>query len=108
MFKLKETPESIQFSDTMEIVDTLYEFSPTEFSNGTTTNLENQNNGSCKLFAFAQLQGLSKQETLNCFGQFYTQDVLQNPKGDDHQNIRNFITHAWDGIVFKGKALQEK
>ncbi|MDB4335190.1 HopJ type III effector protein, partial [bacterium] len=65
-------------------------------------------NGSCKLFAFAKLQGFSKEETLTCFGGFYTKDVLGNPTGDDHQNIRNFMVYGWDGIQFQQEALKEK
>lgn len=106
--KLKNTPESIEFAETMDIVDQLYSFTPTEFKNGAVVNEEGHNNGSCKLFAFAQMQKFNKEETLMCFGKFYTKDVLENPTGDDHQNIRNFITHGWDGINFKGIALQEK
>ncbi|GAK84871.1 type III effector HopPmaJ [Vibrio ponticus] len=39
------------------------------------------------------------------FGDFYRKDVLGNPDGDDHQNIRNFIAHGWNGIKFEGQAL---
>ncbi|WP_139314840.1 HopJ type III effector protein [Saccharicrinis aurantiacus] len=106
--KLKNSPESIEFAETMDIVDQYYSFTPTEFKNGEVVNEEGKNNGSCKLFAFAQIQKFTKEETLMCFGKFYTKDVLENPNGDDHQNIRNFITHGWDGINFKGVALQEK
>ena len=91
-----------------EVIDALYNFTPTEFKNGNTVNLENQNNGSCKLFAFAKIQKFTKEETLMCFGKFYTQDVLKNPEGDDHQNIRNFINFGWNGIEFKGEALSPK
>ncbi|TLX73008.1 HopJ type III effector protein [Labilibacter sediminis] len=106
--KLANKPTSIEFTDTMAVVEELYNFEPTEFVNGNVTNEENQNNGSCKLFAFAKLQNFNKEETLMCFGKYYTQDVLENPEGDDHQNIRNFITYGWDGIKFKQQALQEK
>jgi hypothetical protein len=57
-------------------------------------------------FFVAKLNGLSKEETLACFGAFYRNDVLQNPEGTDHQNIRNFIEFGWDGIEFEGQALQ--
>ena len=67
-----------------------------------------QNSGSCKLFAFAQMQGLSEQQTLACFGDFYWQDVLPDPEGRDHQNIRNFIKTGWAGIEFSKMPLTEK
>lgn len=106
--KLSNSPIEIEFSETMAVIDELYSFTPTEFKNGNIINKENQNNGSCKLFAFAQLQRFSKEQTLACFGQFYKQDVLKNPDGDDHQNIRNFINFSWEGIEFKTNPLKEK
>jgi len=48
---------------------------------------------------------LDAQQTLACFGDYYRVDVLQNPEGVDHQNIRNFMTYGWDGVAFKGEAL---
>ncbi|WP_188863865.1 HopJ type III effector protein, partial [Aliivibrio fischeri] len=46
--------------------------------------------------------------TLACFGQYYRHDVLENPQGDDHQNIRNFMVTGWAGVQFKTQALQAK
>lgn len=106
--KIKETPEEVSFSDTMETIDGLYAFVPKAFKNGDTYNEAGQNNGSCKIFAFAQLHELSKEETLSCFGTYYRNDVLKNPEGDDHQNIRNFIKFGWEGIEFEGKAISMK
>lgn len=102
---LKTTPESIQFSDTIAVIEANYQFTPTRFRNGELTNEAEQNQGSCKLLSFARLQGLSVAETLACFGQYYREDVLQNPEGTDHQNIRNFSKYGWDGVVFEGEAL---
>jgi len=106
--KLANHPLEIEFNDTMTVIDQLYSFTPTVFKNGEIINETNQNNGSCKLFAFAQLQQFSKEETLACFGKFYTKEVLENPNGDNHQNIRNFMTHGWKGIQFKEVALKGK
>lgn len=105
---LDDLPESVEFADTMSIIDTLYDFTPTEFRNGEVVNAAGQNSGSCKLFAFAQLQGLSEQQTLACFGAYYRADVLQHPDGTDHQNIRNFIKSGWAGIKFAGEPLTVK
>ena len=98
----------VEFAQTMQIIDDNYEFTPTGFKNGDTFNEANTNNGSCKLFAFAQLHQLDTQTTLNLFGRFYSEDVLKNPEGDDHQNIRNFMQYAWQGIEFSGTALSKK
>lgn len=106
--RLKETPESIEFTDTMAVVEENYTFTEARFTNGNTVNEAGQNSGSCKLFAFAKLNGLSKDETLACFGAYYRADVLEHPDADDHQNIRNFMVHGWDGIVFDSEALAAK
>lgn len=34
--------------------------------------------------------------------------VLNTPEGTDHQNIRQFMQHGWDGVTFEGEALQAK
>ena len=106
--QLENAPYEIQFKDVISFIDEHYDFTPTKFTNGNTVNEANQNNGSCKIFSFAKLNDLSKEETLNLFGEFYREDVLKNPKGTDHQNIRNFMTSGWDGIAFEGKALSRK
>ncbi|WP_310379511.1 HopJ type III effector protein [Flavobacterium sp.] len=104
--KLKQTPQTVSFSDTIAVVEENYSFTPTVFDNGTQHNAAGESSGSCKVFAFAQLQNLSQGETLACFGAFYFEEVLENPEGTNHQNIRNFIKTGWDGIQFEGEALQ--
>jgi hypothetical protein len=106
--RLKDEPESIQFEDSMTVIESNYNFTPTTFRNGEILNEAGQNNGSCKILAFGQLNGLSVDETLACFGKFYRDDVLGNPEGEDHQNIRNFMQSGWDGVSFHGAALMPK
>lgn len=106
--KLKNTPDSIAFNDTMAVIEANYGFTPAAFKNGELMNEQGQNSGSCKLFAFAQLQGLSPQQTLACFGAYYRDDVLKNPAGTDHQNIRNFMKTGWAGIKFDNNPLMLK
>ena len=106
--QLEKSPETIIFKDIITYIDENYDFAPTKFTNGNTINEANQNNGSCKVFSFAQLKNLSKEQTLSLFGEFYREDVLKNPDGTDHQNIRNFIEFGWDGISFEGEALKKK
>ncbi len=96
--------EVLDFAETIAFIDGQYLFHPTAFSNGAVSNDAGQNNGSCKIFAFAQREQLTPQQTLSLFGQFY-QDVLASPAGDDHANIRSFMQHGWAGIQFKGTAL---
>ena len=105
---LAETPEAVQFEDTMQVIEAHYDFSESEFRNGEVVNAAGQNNGSCKIFAFGLEQGLSAEQTLACFGQFYRNDVLGFPENSDHQNIRNFMVHGWNGIQFSQTALIAK
>ena len=103
--KLKLDVKSISFQDTIAVIDENYFFTPTVFSNGNQLNKAGENNGSCKIFAFAKLNQLNKLQTLACFGSYYFEDVLQNPEGTDHQNIRNFMEYGWEGIRFEKEAL---
>ena len=106
---IKLTPESIDFNDVMDVIQENYRYQETEFKNGLgdsiIVNAAGTNEGSCKIFAFARLNNLSLNETLACFGSFYRVEVLQQPEGTNHQNIRSFIKHGWDGISFNGDAL---
>ena len=102
---LSHHPDQIEFSEAMAVIDQHYSFSPSRFINGGTVNEKDQNNGSCKIFAFALLNTLSVPQTLACFGTYYRDDVLANPHGEDHQNIRNFMISGWEGIKFESAAL---
>jgi len=42
------------------------------------------------------------------FGRFYREDVLGNPEGNDHANIRNFMESGWGGVKFDSPALTIK
>ena len=106
--KIKQTPESISFSEVISHIDSNFDFTPTRFKNGDTVNEANQNNGSCKIFSFAKLESLNPNQTLNLFGDYYRKDVLENPAGENHQNIRNFMKYGWEGISFEGEALRKK
>ncbi|PZO27992.1 MAG: type III effector [Flavobacteriaceae bacterium] len=104
---MQELLNKKSFPETIAFIDENYNFTPTNFKNGNQINNANQNNGSCKIFAFAKLNQFTKEETLNLFGDFY-QDVLNTPEATDHQNIRNFMIFGWEGIVFDGEALKMK
>ena len=106
--QLKSDPTTISFDDTQAVIDQEYVFTPTQFENGAADNAAGENSGSCKLFAFAVLQNLSEDETLACFGDFYQKDVLGNPDGEDHQNIRQFMAEGWAGISFEEEPLKKK
>ncbi|MFD0792562.1 HopJ type III effector protein [Mucilaginibacter litoreus] len=98
---------SLAFSDVLTFINTYYEHQPTAFKNGDVYNESTQNQGSARVFAFAQLNNLSAEETLYLFAEHY-QSVLAHPDATDHQNIRQFMANGWPGIVFEGTALIPK
>lgn len=104
--QLINKPEQVQFNDVMAFIAAHYQYQPVAFSNGEVINKLGENEGSCKIFYFAMLNDLSVQQTLHCFGDYYRNDVLKNPDGDDHANIRNFINTGWPGVSFEGVALR--
>ncbi|GGF30371.1 HopJ type III effector protein [Echinicola rosea] len=106
--KISQNPEAISFQETIQYIEENYRFTPTRFTNGNVVNDAGQNNGSCKIFSLGRLLSLSAEQTLNLFGDIYRKDVLGNPHGEDHQNIRNFIINGWEGIIFEGTALEKK
>ena len=106
--KLTETPEKLNFSDTISTIETNYNFKPSAFKNGDLQNANSENLGSCKIFSFAIKQGFNKKETLACFAQYYFVDVLEKPNGTDHQNIRNFMNTGFESLVFDSETLTEK
>jgi hypothetical protein len=97
----------IAFSKVIEFIETYYQHQPTAFTNGDAHNEATQNQGSAKVFAFAQINDLSKEDTLYLFAEHY-QSVLAHSEATDHQNIRQFMAHGWSGVAFKGVALTAK
>ncbi len=109
--QIKRFPEKTEFNDVISIIDEHYRYIPTRFTNGTDNdvviNTAGENEGSCKIFSFARINNLNKEQTLNCFGQYYRDDVLNNPDQSDHANIRTFIRYGWEHVTFEGDALKE-
>ncbi|MDB5127511.1 HopJ type III effector protein [Mucilaginibacter sp.] len=99
---LKEN--TLAFNNVIEFIETYNQHQPTAFKNGDAYNEATQNQGSAKVFAFAQINNLSAADTLYLFAEHY-QSVLATPTATDHQNIRQFMAHGWPGIVFEGEAL---
>ncbi len=106
--QLNTFPEAVDFASVIDFIDSFYHFTATSFNNGELSNPAGKNLGSCKVFAFAKQHGLDEQQTLACFGSYYREDVLANPNGNDHQNIRNFMKTGWGGINFSDDALTLK
>lgn len=110
--QLREYPETVEFDQVINAIANNYSYTPGNFSNGKGADrIENSagsNEGSCRIFAFAKLNQLDKISTLACFGHYYREEVLKNPNGNDHANIRNFIRDGWDGITFDQQVLKPK
>lgn len=101
------TNTPVSFQETIAVITEHYTYQPIEFSNGSLVNAAGTNEGSCKIFAFAFIHQLSEQQTLSLFGDYY-HEVLNDPDGSGHQNIRNFIRNGWQDVVFNGVALTTK
>jgi hypothetical protein len=110
--QLANDPDMVAFDQVIDVINAHYDYMPTRFVSGEEpdqrTNEAGTNEISCKVFAFAQLQKLDVNQTLNCFGDYYRVDVLPNPEGTDHGNIRNFALSGWAGIKFDGEPLKIK
>ena len=102
----------VSFSETMTAINEHYIYKPVKFTNGLgdnkIVNAPGTNEGSCKIFALGKLLNLSQGDTLTLFGELYWKDVLENPDGTDHPNIRNFMKDGWKGITLYGEALKPR
>ena len=103
--KVRRMPERVEFEDTIAVIEANYAFSPCAFDNGDVHNAAGQNNGSCRILAFAQMQGMAEGEALACFGRYYREDVLKHPQNQDHANIREFMRKGWAGLNWHGTPL---
>ena len=103
--QLNAQPETITFELCQQVIADNYTYTASAFNNNGLQSSTEQNQGSCKILAFAQLNNLTKEQTLHCFGDYYRLDVLENPQGNDHGNIRKFINTGWSGIAFADVAL---
>ncbi|MBN7771471.1 HopJ type III effector protein [Marinobacter daepoensis] len=93
------------FDDTLGLINQHFEFRPTGFDNGPVRNDAGENAGSCRVFALGQYCNLNEADTLTLFAQHY-QQVLGDPAGDSHGNIRQFISTGWSGIHFDTPPLR--
>ena len=101
--------QHIEFEQTIAVIEQHYQYRPTAFANGVGVekiiNHPGSNEGSCKIFAFARLHQLTPDQTLALFGDYYHLEVLENPDGSNHKNIRNFMKFGWDSLIMDGLAL---
>ncbi|CAN0601345.1 unnamed protein product, partial [Ectocarpus sp. 12 AP-2014] len=79
------------FDDTLALIERHFDYQPVGFHNGPLFNAAGENAGSCRVFALGQYCNLNEADTLSLFSQHY-QQVLNDPTGDSHGNIRQFIS----------------
>ena len=112
ILQIQNNPELVDFNSVISTIDSEYQYTPSKFTNGVgqdvVINESSTNEGSCKIFAFAQLNNLTKQQALACFGKYYREDVLKNPEGTDHANIRTLIKYDLNDIKFDNNVLIKK
>merc|ERR1712003_214908 len=105
---LEMSGDDLMFEEFVEMVDESYESQLLEFKNGDIVNKPGENDGSAKVLSYAALSNFDKETTLKLWGQYY-REVLNDPDGDSHPNIRNFMKTGWDGVPFEnGIALTKK
>eukprot|EP00965_Chrysotila_dentata_P041760 1385195-Pleurochrysis_carterae.AAC.1 len=103
-----DTSAMLQFEEVMSAIEDSFEVTEVSFSVGDTESATGENMGSAKIFSFGKLAGLTEEETLRLFGQYY-KDVLDTPNGSDHANIRSFMASGWAGVKFPwGLAISPK
>lgn len=104
--------ERVSFKETIALIGALYDYQPAAFSSGLNEerldNAPGSNEVSCKIFAFAKMNGLSERETLALFGDYYFKEVLEHPAAASHRNIRNFLKYGWKGILFLENPLARR
>lgn len=99
--------DNFQFETSLIFIEQHFNFTPTAFNNGGVKNSAEQNQGSCKVFALAQLLELNQQQALQCFGQHY-RDVLATPDVDNHHNLRRVLKEGLNNIQFDHFPLEQK
>ncbi|MCH8542228.1 MAG: HopJ type III effector protein [Alcanivorax sp.] len=108
--RLASSPGEVEVSQVLAVIDAHYAYTPTHFSIGDgddrVDNPAGQNQVACRILAFARLHQLDTSRTLACFGHYYRDEVVADPQGTRHANIRAFMRHGWSGVHFHGDALQ--
>ncbi len=106
-FLLQLKQADFQFELTLAFIEKNYNFTASAFNNGGVENRADQNQGSCKVFALAELLKLTQEQALCCFGQHY-RDVLATPEVDNHHNLRRVLKEGLSNIHFDQFPLELK
>jgi len=74
-------------------------------SEAESANKAGENEGACRVLAFAKLHGLSKKEAVALFAQ-HAADVAADPGGTSHRNIRGLMAGGMTSLRFEPFAAQ--
>lgn len=86
-------------------IESTYLISPQGFKVGDVFNEPGDNMGSLAILGFARLHNLPLEKVLPIFGEAYD-EVMANPEGDDHKNIRALIKFGVESVVFDGQGIE--
>lgn len=103
-----QSTEYVNFKEFIALIEKEYNFTNIAFKNGNLYNKDDENQGSAKVFCFALMYSLSKEQTLRCFGEHYKSVLNSKPEDKSHLNIRNFIKLGFKGLKIDKKALSKK
>lgn len=95
-----------QFIDTLSFIDAWFDYQPSAFTFRDLANAAHENQGSCKIFALAQLLNLDNKQALLCFGEHYRN--LAHTPTNSHLNLRQLAKHGLTQIEFAHFPLQLK
>ncbi|MFZ5756236.1 MAG: HopJ type III effector protein [Pseudomonadota bacterium] len=106
----RSTDSSLMFQEVMSTIRRHYECTPVAFSVGESTpspvrNPAGTNAASSQLLAFGKRLGLDEQTLLGLYAEHY-RDVLADPAGSNHANIRAFMTGGWAGVSLPADPLR--
>ena len=104
----KNKKSILSFKFILQSIESCFKFNINNgFKNGIIYNELNTNIGSLKVLLFAKLFKLNKLTTLKLWSEHYF-NVLNDPNGTSHGNIRNFIKYGWLGIDFLTNSIENK
>lgn len=89
---------------TIKALKYFYKIPNSGFSIGNCVNGPNENTGSLLIFMYARAgkQVLSNDQIKELFAEAWD-EVVEDPEGSSHQNIRNFIQYGIAGVVFENE-----
>lgn len=94
------------FAQTLAFIEQHFNYQASGFKFAQLESNSEQNQGSCKIFALAQLLNLTQAQTLLCFGEHYRH--LNNTAQDSHLNLRQLAKIGRINIEFEHFPLSLK